>query len=126
MPPFVLLLRLLLLLLPLLLTIGDAASRLPRHSHRRSHEYEYMYGKSSSARSADPLVQALYHSDAPPADIDRSWAYSPAVLLDMKRTVLTVDAFGADPTGKQDSAAAFQAAIAAAPPGAVISLPGPV
>ena len=95
----------LLLLLLLLSTIGDADSRLT-HSHRRSYEHEHTYHhRSSSARSADPLVQALSHSDVPPAGINRSRAYPPAFSLDMKRTILTVDAFGADPTGKKDSVA---------------------
>ena len=77
---------------------------------------------SSAARLADPLVAALAQSTAP-AGSARSRA-PPATRG--KRTIVNVDAFGADPTGKRDSRSAFQAAIAAAPAGAEISLSGAV
>ena len=75
------------------------------------------YRISSSARAADPLVQALRHSTAPPAVRRR-----PAPVGE--RSSVTVDAYGADPTGQKDSTAAFRAALRAAGAGGVVSLPG--
>ena len=75
------------------------------------------YRISSSARAADPLVQALRHSTAPPAVRRR-----PAPVGE--RSSVTVDAYGADPTGQKDSIAAFRAALRAAGAGGVVSLPG--
>jgi len=66
---------------------------------KRTLKMDDSYRISSSARAADPLVQALRHSTAPPAVRRR-----PAPVGE--RSSVTVDAYGADPTGQKDSIAA--------------------
>eukprot|EP01051_Picozoa_sp_SAG22_P005241 SAG22_NODE_304_length_12712_cov_10.515421_8_plen_604_part_00 len=73
---------------------------------------------SSSARK-DPLVNQLRHWH----HVKSTRRSQLSAVLDGQRESVTVDQFGADPTGQNDSTTAFRAAIAAAGARGIVSLP---